>query len=257
MKTAACGLGWILAAVGSAHAQNFVNLGFDDIRFTPPPMDEAVTMQLPWDQAVPGWSHGEGDSTEVVNYWQGHLGFSQSFALFPYPSSQFHDPLLWEESHETPHAFAMALRGGTFHEQEPRGEFVPAFIEQRGLIPAGRTTLRLLAGSTRFSVVLDGESFGPTPDGLDPTSPTYEQDRQSYLGDWSLDISRFAGRTVTLRIATSYEPFVGLVVDDIRFLPVPEPSSAALTLAGILVGFGIVHRRRCAQVTRARDGRRT
>ena len=253
MKTAACWLGWVLAAVGSAQAQNFVNLSFDDVRFTPSPADETVMTQLTWDQAMPGWSHGEGDSTDVVNYWRGHVGFSQSYVLFPYPPSQFHDPILWEESHETPHAFAFAMRGGTFHEQEPRGVFVPAFIEQRGLIPVGRTTLRLFAVGARFFVGIDGEWFGPSPDGLDPTSPTYAQDRRSYLGDWSLDISRFSGRVVTLRIANADEPFVDLVVDDIRFLPVPEPSAAVLTLAGILLGGGIARRRRCAAVTQARS----
>ena len=163
MKTAACWLGWVLAAVGSAQAQNFVNLSFDDVRFTPSPADETVMTQLTWDQAMPGWSHGEGDSTDVVNYWRGHVGFSQSYVLFPYPPSQFHDPILWEESHETPHAFAFAMRGGTFHEQEPRGVFVPAFIEQRGLIPVGRTTLRLFAVGARFFVGIDASGSDRVP----------------------------------------------------------------------------------------------
>ena len=58
---------------------------------------------------------------------------------------------------------------------------------------------------------------------------------------------------MTLRIANADEPFVDLVVDDIRFLPVPEPSAAVLTLAGILLGGGIARRRRCAAVTQARS----
>lgn len=230
MKSLACVLGWILASMGSVHAQSFVNLGFEDIRFTPPDPPQAIF--LSWDQAAPGWSHSEGDSTEYVSYLLSHLGFSQNYVLLDRSVA---------DSRVISGSFAMSLHGGTFHEQEPRGDYVQAFIEQRGLIPAGTATLRLLANGHRFSVTLDGAPIDMRPDGLDPASPTYEQDLPSYAGGWSADISSFAGRIATLRIADADVPFATpqfLVVDDIRLLPVPEPSTAVLLLAGLLAGAG-------------------
>jgi hypothetical protein len=246
MKTAACWLGWILAAVGSAQAQNFVNLGFEDIKFTSPA--EPGTMLLTWDEAIPGWTHSEGDSTDVVYYLYPHAGYSQSYVLLPRDAG---GPVsFWISG-----SFGVLMSVGTYFEQEPRGFDVWPFIEQRGLIPPGRTTLRVIANAP-LGVTLDGVGLAMRPDALDPTSPTYEEDRLSYVGEWSADISSFAGQVVSLRVALNDVRFKSLFVDDIRFLPVPEPSSAALTLAGILVGVAVVRRRRCAQLTRACDGRR-
>lgn len=76
------------------------------------------------------------------------------------------------------------------------------------------------------------------PVGLDPASPTYFEELLLYSGDWAGDVSSFAGQVVDLKILDSDAPPGQpelLVVDDIRFLPVPEPSSAALMLAGILL----------------------
>jgi hypothetical protein len=85
------------------------------------------------------------------------------------------------------------------------------------------------------------------PLGLDPASPTYAEDLLWYVGEWSGDISSFAGRVADLRIA-DMNPWSGqpelLVVDDIRLLAVPEPSVAVLMSIGILACGLAVRRRR-------------
>ena len=75
------------------------------------------------------------------------------------------------------------------------------------------------------------------PVGLDPASPTYASDLLHYRGYWSGDVSAFAGQVVELRIGDLGSPreMPTLFIDDIRFLPIPEPSTTALLGLGMLV----------------------
>jgi len=221
MKIAAGVFAWMLAAIGSVHAESFVNLGFEDVQFASPP---SLGAALPWNEAAPGWGHSEGESTAYVNFVVGHVGFSQNYVLL-------------DRANGAPSgSFALGMHGGTLRE-DPTSGFVFAFIEQRGLVPAGATTLRLYVDAARFSVSLDGVVLDMHPVGLDPASPTYQHDLESHVGDWSADVASFAGRVATLRIDDDFYDFGHprlMVVDDIRLLAVPEPSTAALALIGML-----------------------
>jgi len=240
MKIITCVLGCLLGAVTSAQAQNFVNLDFEGIRFTPPP--DPFIAPLTWDEAIPGWSHSQGDSTDVVNYRYEHLGFSQNYVLLDRTVA---DPRVITGS------FAIGMKSGTVNEQEPHGGVVQAFIAQRGWVPTGTTTLLLRTNSDLFSVLLDGVTIDMHRVGFDP-GPTVPEDW--FVGEWAGDISAFAGHVAELKIADRgpFEQARLLAVDDIRLVAVPEPTSAALMLGGLVV---IALLRRAPRATRC-DRRR-
>ena len=206
-----------------ASAQTFVNLDFDQARLEsiPPP-----SIFLPWEEAVPGWGHSDGDSTEFVYYLTEHLGFSQVYKLLDAANSPFG---------AASGAWAVGMRSGTFREQEPRGPFIDAFLSQTGTVPAGARELSILSSSFMFSVTFDGASIPLRPTGLDPSSPTYPEDLQSYSGEWIGDVSAFAGQVVELKVQnTNPDGQATLVVDEVTFLPVPEPSTTALMGLGLV-----------------------
>ena len=108
------------------------------------------------------------------------------------------------------------------------------------------TSIDLLSSNYLFGVTLDGTAIAMQPVGLDPTSPTYAQDLLAYSGEWTGDVSAFAGQVVDLRITdlmTAPESPL-LEIDQIEFLPVPEPSTATLFGLGLLAA--LLARRRTA-----------
>jgi hypothetical protein len=121
-------------------------------------------------------------------------------------------------------------------EHEPRGGFVQAFLSQTGTIGAAVTSVSLLTSSYLFELSLNGNRIDMQPVGLDPASPTYSEDLTKYVGEWTGDVSAFAGQVVELKISDAELPQVSprLIVDEIRFLPVPEMSTAALLGPGLL-----------------------
>jgi hypothetical protein len=224
----------LLAAIASAQAQNFVNLDFEGIRFTPPP--DSFIGPLTWDEAIPGWSHSQGDSTDVVNYRYEHLGFSQNYVLLDRTVA---DPRVITGS------FAIGMKSGTLNEHEPRGDVVQAFIAQRGWVPTGTTTLHLRTNSDLFSVLLDGVTINMHRVDFDPPpGPTFPEDW--FVGERAGDISAFPGRVAELKIADGGLALGQarlLVVDDIQLVAVPEPTSAALMLGGLAAGVLLARRR--------------
>jgi hypothetical protein len=232
MKAAACVAAVLWGAAMSACAQAFVDLGFDAAKVPVP-----TPMTLSWSEAAPGWGHSDGDSTDYVYFDFSHLGYSQYYVLEPTPFGPAAGP------------YAFGMRSGTFHESEPRGPFVPAFLSQTGRLGAGVTTVSLLTNSVFFGVMLDGQPIVMRPTGLDPSSPTYADDVLTYVGEWTGDVSAFAGRVVDLKIIDLLPPedFSALVVDEIQFRPVPEPSTARLFGSGLLV----VLLAACAQASRS------
>jgi len=209
-----------------AAAQSFVNLDFEQAKV--PALPPTGTLLLPWDLAAPGWMHSAGDSTDTVAYLNGHVGFSQTYVLRD--GTQMFGP--------QGGAFSMSFRGGTLHEQEPRGDWVHAFIAQRGTIPQGTGELRLLSTSFQFQVLIDGVPITMQPIGLDPTMRDSPFARALYSGPWAGDVSSFAGQVVDLRIVDTFPvgQYSGLLaVDNISFLPVPEPSTAWVLAFGMVV----------------------
>jgi hypothetical protein len=219
MKAVAC-VAAVLWSVGmSASAQNFVDLDFDAPQL-PVPTPGIVA----WSEGAPGWGHSDGDSTGDVYFNFSHLGYSQFYVLESTPFGAASGP------------YALGMRSGTFHEQEPRGDFVQAFLSQTGRLDPGVTSVSLLTSSPFFVLSLDGQAIDMRPVGLDPASPTYSEDVLTYFGEWTGDVSAFAGQVVDLRIGDLLPPedFSALVVDEVRFLPVSEASSAGLFGLGLL-----------------------
>jgi len=222
------GVGAYLVAcslLAPASAQTFVNLDFEQAQ-VPPAGEPNQTLFLPWSEAAPGWSHSDGDSTGGVSYRSGHLGYSQQYILIGSPGS-----------------FAIGLRNGTFHEHEPRGEFVHAFLSQRGTIPAGTRELALFSNDWNFQVEVNGEAISMRP--ARAGVPGLDYSLQDYFGDWIGDVSSFEGQAVDLKIINAYpaSDYIShlVVVDDIRLLPIPEPTTLSQLVAGALL---LVSRRR-------------
>ncbi|MFL6698544.1 MAG: hypothetical protein ACJ8GJ_15375 [Vitreoscilla sp.] len=236
MSVAACMAAVLASAAMSASAQSFVDLDFDEAHVP----DPAGFAALPWDQGAPGWGHSLGDSTDVVTYPFGHAGYSQTFSLVQAPFGAASG------------LYGLGMRSGTFHEEEPHGDFVQAFISQTGSLGPAVTSVNLLASNYLFVLTLNGKAIDMRPEGLDPTSPTYDEDVTTYWGEWTGDVSSFAGQVVELKITDLQVPpdDSTLVVDEIQFLPVPEPGIAALFglgLLGVLLarGEGWSRRQRC------------
>ena len=219
MKAAACVAAVLWSAAMSASAQDFVDLGFDETHLPVP-----TPSTLPWSEGAPGWGHSDGDSTGYVYFNFSHVGYSQYYVLESTPFGPSSGP------------YAFGMRSGTFHEQEPRGDFVQAFLSQTGRLGRGVTSVSLLASTLFFGLSLNGQAIEMQPVGLDPASPTYADDVLTYVGEWTGDVSAFAGQVVDLRITDQLPPFdfTALVIDEIQFLPVSEASPAGLFGLGLL-----------------------
>lgn len=223
MRVTTCVMALLAGAVVGVRGQTFTNLGFEQAQL--PDFEQGYT--LTWGQGAPGWSRNESAEGGFMGYPDVNLGFSVSYALYPLNVCCRGDLGTG--------AFALAMHSGTFREQEPRGDFVQAAVWQTGTVLPGATTVRLFASGAAFSLSLDGTGIDMRPVGLDPASPTYESDLLSYRGEWTGDVSAFAGRLVELRIGVEGPQEFTLVIDDIRFLPVPEPSTAVLLGVGMLI----------------------
>ena len=228
MKAAAACMAAVLSSAAMcASAQNFVDLDFDQVQL-PAPGPGFPPQTLPWDEGAPGWGHSDGDSTGYVYYLLSHAGYSQYYVLMSAPFGPASGP------------YGLGMRSGTFYEQEPRGGFVEAFLSQTGRLGAAVTSVNLLTSSDQFVLSLNGQAIDMRPVGLDPASPTYAEDVLTYVGEWTGDVSGFAGQVVELKITDLLDPsnFSPLVVDEIQFLPVPEASMVALFGLGLLTLLG-------------------
>ena len=235
MNAAACMAAVLSCAAMSASAQNFVDLDFDQVQLSAP-----TPSFLPWDEAAPGWGHSDGDSTGHVYYNFSHAGYSQYYALLSTPFGPASG------------LYGLGMRSGTFYEQEPRGDFVQAFLSQTGRVGAAVTSVSLLTSSDHFELSLNGQMIDMRPVGLDPASPTYAEDVLTYVGEWNGDVSAFAGQVVELKITDLLDPsnFSPLVVDEIQFLPVPELPTVELSGLGLLTVV-LAARRRPARHTQS------
>lgn len=226
MKVSMCAMALLASVTLAARAQTFVNLGFEQASLPDPQQGISLT----WGQGAPGWNHNESAEGDFLGYPDVNAGFSVSYALFPLSDCCANYGL---------GSFALAMHSGTFYEHEPRGPFVQASVWQTGVIGLGVKTVSMFASNAAFSLTLDGTVIDMRPVDLDPASPTYETDLQHYGGQWTGDVSAFAGQVVELRIndlaLPENEP--RLLIDDIRLLPVPEPSTATLLGLGVLMLF--------------------
>jgi len=214
----------ILACVATgATAQPFQDLDFDSA-IVPIGSDGFPVSYLAWAQGAPGWGHPAGDSTDYIGLIP-NVGYSQTYVLLQSPYGAASGP------------YGLGMRSGNFTEGEPASAFVQAFISQTGTLATNVNSVSLLASNVRFELTLNGTPIDMQPVGLDPNSPTYQEDLLDYSGAWTGDVSRFAGQTVELKVMDLESPPNPplFIVDQIQFLPsVPEPSTAALCVLGLL-----------------------
>ena len=237
MKVAACLFAVLAGVATSASAQAFVDLDFDEAHVPGPP--GSGTGYMPWDEAAPGWGHPDGDSTSYVS-WIPNAGYSQSYVLLLSPFGSASGP------------YGFGLKSGSYYEDDPSAGYVMAYISQTGRLGPGVTSISLLSSSDLFGVTLDGIGIDMRPVGLDPTSPTYAEDVMGYSGEWTGDVSAFAGRVVDLQITdlqTAPES-PGLAIDQIAFAPVHEPAPATLWALGLLAAMFGARRGRAPGATR-------
>jgi len=232
VRTTVC-IAAILGCVAtSATAQAFQDLDFDSAS-VPIGSDGYPVPYLTWAQGAPGWGHSAGDSTDYIGFLP-NLGYSQTYVLLQSPYGAASGP------------YGLGMRSGNYIEGDPGSAFVQAFISQTGTLAPNAVSVSLLASNMRFELTLNGTHIDMKPVGLDPGSPTYQDDLLDYSGEWTGDVSGFAGQTVELKIMDmQWPPNPPLfIVDQIQFLPsVPEPSSATLCALGVL-GALLARRRR-------------
>jgi hypothetical protein len=198
----------------------FTNLNFEQGTVANP---GPTAQRLEWALGAPGWSHSAGDDTDPMYYYRPHVGCSQWFMLVDQYTAGL-SPLSG--------SYSLALQSGGLYSYD----YVPwvnAFISQTGRVPTYVRSIRLKATGD-FGVYLNGNPI-----------PLAYYGSNTYGGD----ISGYAGAMVTLKIQNNndggeewyLDPPV--VVDDIQFIPVPEPSGC-LTLAMSLIGSAFLIRRR-------------
>lgn len=223
MRTAVCIAVTLACAAASATAQPFQDLDFDSA-VVPIDSEGFPVSYLTWSQGAPGWGHPAGDSTDYIGTIP-NAGYSQTYVLLQSPYGAASGP------------YGLGMRGGNYTEGDPTSAFVDAFISQTGTLATNVTSVSLLASNVRFELTLNGTPIDMRPIGLDPNSPTYQDDLLNYSGEWTGDVSGFAGQTVELKVTdldTRLNPPL-FAVDQIQFLPsVPEPSTAALWVLGLL-----------------------
>ena len=231
MRIAVCIAAFLACAATGATAQPFQDLDFDSA-IVPIDSEGFPASYLTWAQGAPGWGHPAGDSTDYIGLIP-NAGYSQTYVLLQSPYGAASGP------------YGLGMRSGNDTEGDPTSPFVEAFISQTGTLATNVTSVNLLASNVRFELTLNGTPIDMQAVGLDPDSPTYQDDLLGYSGEWTGDASAFAGQTVDLKVIDLELPPNAplLIVDQIQFLPsVPEPSTAALCVLG-LVGALLARRR--------------
>jgi len=244
VRIAVCIAAILACAATSATAQPFQDLDFDSA-IVPIGPDGFPVPYLSWAQGAPGWGHPAGDSTDYIGLIP-NAGYSQTYVLLQSPYGPDSGP------------YGLGMRSGNYTEGDPGSEFVQAFISQTGTLATNVVSVSLLANNVRFELTLNGSPIDMQPVGLDPNSPTYQEDLLYYSGEWTGDVSNFAGQTVELKVIDLESPPEPplFVVDQIRFLPsVPEPSTATLCVLGLL-GALLTGRRPTSQRDQARSSAR-
>ncbi len=187
----------LLAALATAQAGEFMNLGFDSPAF-PADMPSGAVRLLP-EQALPGWQIDVGAYSDKSVFYRdiriGSPGATLLENIDPHPQSKF----------------SVKLESGGYD----------AHLSQNGDIPLDARSLEFKANVTHFSVSLGGQDLSLQP----------------ITGGFAADISAHAGKTEELKFTVYFDrdrplaPQNWLYLDSIRFSPnqvIPEPSTSAL-----------------------------
>ena len=201
-----------------ASGQTFQNMDFEAAGSHSIP---ANAVWLGWSLAASGWQHAPGADTFFVYHNPPQTNLTQSYSLIDRTSSKW-TPLAGD--------FSLALTSGYYSSAQANSSWVPAAISQQGVVPSDSLSFRLLAQG-QVSVSINSEPIKLFNLG----------------GDWlGGDVSAFAGKVVTLEIASaSAELHDPVVVDNLTFTaqPVPEPATITLLGVGLVVLLRVARRR--------------
>jgi hypothetical protein len=216
---------YVLGSTAAVHGANFQNLDFEATRLPP---DGPGGLQ-PVGVALPGWTAFLGnEATTDVLYNESFLG-----TAFVGLSGS---PLYVLDGH-----FSARLNPGASPFTTLR---VSASLAQTGLIPIGVNTLQFHATVSAFHPTIR-DFFGVYIDGQRLETFPMLEDSGTLTTMFTADISAYAGREVDLRF-TSFNLMGfpnGLTLDDISFVPIPEPSTWVLFgLATVALGWSLRRR---------------
>ncbi|MDB4353843.1 PEP-CTERM sorting domain-containing protein [Akkermansiaceae bacterium] len=184
----------------------FSNLDFESATVVP----NDPSGSLDWNLAVPDWSHSTGDDTARVYHEFPHVGTTQFFLLADSATSV--SPLAGQ--------YSLVLRSGHQFGNDLSSPWVNAYISQEGSIPVYANSLQMLAIGS-FQVMVDGVNI-----------PMISLGGDLYEGD----ISQYSGAMAEIKIINSANDFdQSLIVDNITFIIVPEPSSLGLVLMSAIL----------------------
>jgi hypothetical protein len=221
------GLALLLSAMGAAGQGTFQNLDFESANI---PSGTQPYADLSFGDAFPGWSGF---------YGSGNVFSPATFVV--YDALSLGGPMMAIIDKVTSYKPYQALQGNysafLFGGNSPFGGPTTMTISQTGLVPYGAVSVFMDVDAWNgFSISLGGHSI------VTMAGP--------YSGEFTADISAFAGQTVQLSITVPSSPYGdinpdGLLIDGIRFETVPEPGIIALSAFGtLLVGWRFKERRR-------------
>jgi hypothetical protein len=217
-----------LVCVNAFAQGTFQNLDFESANIpsgTPPLYD------FSFGDALPGWSgfYGNTSGTTPATFVV-YDGMSLGGAMMGIIDT------LNVGAHPLQGSYSPYLFGGN----DPFVGPTSMTISQTGLIPDGATSILMDVYAWNGSwVTLGGQTINMVPVQSFPSYAVY-----------SGDISAFAGQTAQLSITVPSTPYGdinpnGLMIDDIRFEPSPEPSVFALFgLGALLLSWRALRRRR-------------
>lgn len=205
----------LILAIHSSSAQGFVNLNFENANLS---NDAPPFGFLPWSEAVPGWNHGDGASTDTVYHGNVHVGISPWYLLVD-GQSTIDD---WLGFTSLDGRFAIAMKNGNASSLDPQSPWVNSFLSQNGMIPIGTQSLTLFASGS-LGIQWNGNS-------LDVVA----------LGGnlYGADVSALAGTTGELKVVNlGTDQLDILTIDNIQFSSsvVPEPTTIAMIACGAFV----------------------
>jgi len=222
------GLAVLLSAVGAAGQGTFQNLDFEAAQIPSGTIPNSGPISI--SNAFPGWSAsyrgGNGTYQAIQVLYDGISLGGPVISIIHHASGLY-------GTYDSLQGMYSAFLFGS--DEGPFGHQVSTTISQTGLVPNGTTSILMdvygypAQAWYGFTVSPGGQPIGMAPV---QTFPSYTL----YRGD----VSAFAGHTAQLSITALAPPLGdidpnGVLLDDIRFETVPEPSVFALSALGALL----------------------
>lgn len=203
----------LLVGTTTLHGQGFVNFDFESADTTGgTPSFEF----LPWQQALPGWSHNPELDPQTVYHGTIHVGVDPWYLLLdrnlPNGAAGF-------SSLQVQGQYALNIKSGQYPPAED-GPWIFAYVAQTGLVPLGTRSLILLAAGN-LGLQWNGQAVPLVSLGGDR---------------YGADFTSMAGSSGELRLINLNLSHDSVSIDHLQFSPtvVPEPATFLLLgLAGI------------------------